>query len=56
MITVKRLGQDAFAEIVRDEKTNTIINIKVLDPSNIICIYGKDGRIKTVLEPKKKVK
>jgi hypothetical protein len=45
MVTVKRLGQDAFAEIIRDEDSGTIINIKVLDPSTIKTIVNSKGII-----------
>lgn len=40
------LAGDGFAEIVRDEKTKTIINIKPLDPGSIKIVVDKKGIIK----------
>lgn len=46
MVVVKQIGRDSFAEIIRDPDTDDILNIKVLDPSTIRIIYGKNGIIK----------
>ena len=45
MVTKKILG-DAFAEIIRDEDTGELINLKVLDPSTIKIIADEKGVIK----------
>jgi len=45
MITVKRLGQDAFAEIVRDESTGTLLNLKTLDTGSIRQVYNRKGQL-----------
>ena len=45
MIIVKRLGQDSFAEIVRDDEGD-LFNLKPLDPSRIKVIYNSSGLIK----------
>ncbi len=45
MIVCKRLGQDAYAEIIRSED-RTIINLKPLDSGNIRQVYNKKGIIK----------
>lgn len=37
---------DSFAEIIRDSETDQVINLKILDPSTMRIIYGRDGRIK----------
>ena len=46
MIVTKQIGRDAFAEIIRDEEDKFIYNLKILDPSSIRIIYGRDGLIK----------
>jgi hypothetical protein len=42
----KRIGGDAYAEIIRDPDSGTIINIKPLDPGKIKIIVDKKGIIK----------
>jgi len=42
----RRIGGDAFAEIIRDEKTDTIVNLKVLDPGSVDIICDKKGILK----------
>ena len=42
LLIVKHLGEDAFAEIIRNER-GTLINLKPLDPSTIKQIYNKKG-------------
>lgn len=44
MIVVKRLGQDSYAEIIRDE-SGEIFNLKPLDPSTIKQVYDKKGNL-----------
>lgn len=47
MEIVKRIGGDAFAEIIRgDDKAKTLINLKPLDPSTIKIIVDNKGIIK----------
>lgn len=47
MIVVKKISTiGAFAEIIRDEETGELVNIKPLDPSSMKTIVGKDGRLK----------
>ena len=45
MEITKRIGGDAFAEIIRDEDTGLLINLKVLDPSSIKIIVDRKGII-----------
>lgn len=45
MIVVRRLGQDSFAEIIRADD-GTLLNLKPLDPSYVVAVYDKAGRIK----------
>lgn len=45
LIVVKHIIGDSYCEIIRDEE-NTIINLKVLDPSTIRVVQDKHGRIK----------
>lgn len=45
MITVRRLGEDAYAEIIRDDE-GTIVNLKVLDTGSIRQVYDKKGNLK----------
>lgn len=45
MIRVMHVGGDSFAEIIRDEKTNLIINLKPLDPSSIRIVANRKGII-----------
>ena len=45
MIVTKKVGGDAFAEIIRNDK-GTLINLKPLDPSVIRIVVNKKGIIK----------
>lgn len=40
------IGGDAFAEIIKDESTGTLVNLKVLDPSTITIVADAKGIIK----------
>lgn len=46
MEVMKRVAGDAFAEIIRDEKTGILINLKPLDPASIKIIVDRKGIIK----------
>ncbi len=46
LIIQKKVYGDAYAEIIRDEKTGEIINIKPLDPAKIKTIVDEVGIIK----------
>ena len=46
LIICKKVYGDAFAEIIRNPKTGTLINLKVLDPANVRIIANRKGRIK----------
>lgn len=41
----RQIFRDSFAEIIRDKETGELLNLKVLDPSSIKIIYGRNGRI-----------
>jgi len=43
MITVKRLGEDAYAEIMRNPETGDLANLKVLDTGRMIQVYNNKG-------------
>lgn len=45
MKLIARIGGDSFAEIVKDASSGKIINIKVLDPSTIRIIVGRNNII-----------
>lgn len=45
LLTVKRLGQDSYAQIVRDRKSGKLINLKPLSPAVMKQIYNRKGRI-----------
>lgn len=45
MVITKQVGRDAFAEIIRDEDTGTLLNLRLLDPGSIQVIFDKAGRI-----------
>lgn len=45
MIVMRRVGGDAFAEIIRDPDTNVLMNIKPLDPASIRIIFNNKGKI-----------
>jgi hypothetical protein len=46
MEITRRIGGDAYAEIIRDKDTQTIINLKPLDPSTIKIVVDDKGIIK----------
>lgn len=43
MLVTKKVQGDAFAEIIRDEKTNTLINL--IPAGNLVIVTNKKGRI-----------
>ena len=45
MIVTKKVGGDAFAEIMRDPDTGTLINLKPLDPGIVRIVADRKGRI-----------
>ena len=45
MLIMKKIGGDAFAEIIRNPETGTLINIKPLDPSTMRIVADKKGMI-----------
>jgi len=54
MLIVKKINGDAFAEIIRNEDTGTLINLKPLNPSNIRIVVDKKGLIRRYEELNKK--
>ena len=46
MITVMRIGGDAYAEIIRDEETGNLINLKPLDTGVMKIVVDRQGIIK----------
>ena len=46
MLVMKKVNGDSFAEIMRDEKTNLIINIKPLDPGRMRVVVNPKGFLK----------
>ena len=44
MIRVYQIGRDAYAEIIRDEDGN-LINLKPMNPSNVVEVYNSKGRL-----------
>lgn len=46
MLVTKKIAGDAFAEIMRDPDTGTLVNIKVLDPGSIRIVANRKGIIK----------
>ena len=46
MVVIKKINGDSFAEIIRNEKTGTLINIKTLDPGSMKVVVNKQGIIK----------
>lgn len=44
MIITKRIGGDAYAEIIRDEE-RTLLNIKPLDPGSMVTVLNAKGLI-----------
>src|SRR3990167_6892032 len=61
MEVIRRVNGDSFAEIIRDEDTGEIINLKTLDPASIIIVVDRKGIIKRyeqvskVKSPNKKI-
>jgi hypothetical protein len=45
MLVIKKVNGDAFAEIMRNDEENRIINIKPLDPSSIRIVVNRKGII-----------
>lgn len=45
MEVIKRIGGDAYAEIIRDPDTKMITNLKVLNPGRIRVVFNASGRI-----------
>ena len=46
MVVCSRVGRDSFAQIIKDEETGTLLNVKVLDPSSIRIVLDEFGIIK----------
>src|SRR3990167_5843464 len=46
MDLVARISGDAYAEIMRDESSGILINLKPLNPENIRVVYDKKGILK----------
>src|SRR3990167_2740859 len=44
MIRVYQIGRDSYAEIIRDDDGN-LINLKPLNPANIVEVYNSKGRL-----------
>ncbi len=45
MSIISHVNGDAYAEIIRDPETGTLVNLKPLDPTVITIIYNNKGRI-----------
>ena len=45
MIVVKKFGGDSYSEIIRDEETGTLINLKPLDSGKMSHVTNKKGRL-----------
>lgn len=45
MLVTMKVNGDSYAEIIRDEETKTLINLKPLDPSSIITVCNPKGKI-----------
>jgi len=45
MVVTSRIGGDAFAEIIRNDK-GSLVNLKPLDPQNIKIVVGRNGMVK----------
>ena len=43
---ISRLGGDSFAQIIRDDKSKILLNLKPLDPNSITIVVDKYGIIK----------
>lgn len=46
MIVMKKIIGDSFAEIITDEASGRLINLKPISPERIRIVCGKNGRIK----------
>ena len=46
MIVTRRINGDAYAEIMRDNKSGTLLNLKPLDPGTMRIVVDKKGLIK----------
>lgn len=46
LIVVKKIVGDAFAEIIRDEDTGQLINLKPISPERMRIVVGSNGLIK----------
>jgi len=46
MEVIRRVGGDSFAEIIKDEETGILVNLKPLDPGSMKIIYDRKGIIK----------
>ena len=46
LLRCKKIYGDSFAEIIRDKKTGTLINLKPIDPGSIKIIANRQGKIK----------
>lgn len=46
MEIIRRVGGDAYAEIIRNPKSGTLINLKPLDPGSMKIIVNRQGIIK----------
>ena len=44
-LVVKKSNGDSFAQIIRNEDTGTLINLKPLDPGRIRVVFGEKGDI-----------
>lgn len=45
LLVMKKINGDSFAEIIRDDKKNTLINLKPLNPGTINIVTNKQGKI-----------
>lgn len=45
MVVIKKVNGDSFAEIIRNQDTGTLINLKPLDPFKMKIEYNDKGRI-----------
>ena len=45
MLVIKKVNGDAFAEVMRDPETGSIVNLKPLDPSTMRTVLDKQGII-----------
>ena len=46
LIVVSSINGDAYAEIIRNPTTGTLINLKPLDPSSVTVVFNRKGIIK----------